>query len=101
MFASKSCVPNPSLSEPTLPSRTQLSSDELNAADVPGLCVFLSPEKVESLLSNLDSDSATGRDGINPRVPKPALLLLLTLSLSYSPSLLIKVICLLVGNQET
>ena len=29
-----------------------------------------SPDKVESLLSNLDSDSATGPDGISPRVLK-------------------------------
>ena len=32
--------------------------------------VSFSPDKVESLLSNLDSDSATGPDGISPRVLK-------------------------------
>ena len=60
VFASKSCVPNPSLSVPTSPSHTQLFLDS----------VSFSPDKVESLLSNLDSDSATGPDGISPRVLK-------------------------------
>ena len=36
LFVSKSCVPNPSLSVPTLPSRTQSHSA------VPGLCVLFS-----------------------------------------------------------
>ena len=60
VFASKYCVPNPSLSAHTLPSRTQLSLDSVS---------FCS-DKVESLLSNLDSDSVTGPDGISPRVLK-------------------------------
>uniref|UniRef100_A0A8C4R2B4 Reverse transcriptase domain-containing protein n=1 Tax=Eptatretus burgeri TaxID=7764 RepID=A0A8C4R2B4_EPTBU len=60
MFAAKYCVRNPSLSEPTLPNRTQLSLDS----------VSFSPDKVESLLSNVDSDSATGPDGICPHVLK-------------------------------
>ena len=60
VFASKYCVQNPSLSVPTLPSHTQLSLDS----------VSFSPDKVNSLLSNLDSDSATGPDGISPRVLK-------------------------------
>ena len=51
---------NPSLSGPTLPSHTQLFLDS----------VSFSPDKVESLLSNLDSDSATGPDSISPRVLK-------------------------------
>jgi len=60
VFAAKSCVQNPSLSVPTLPSRTQLSLDS----------VSFSPDKVESLLSNVDSDSANGPDGISPCVLK-------------------------------
>ena len=60
VFVAKSCVQNPSLSLPTLPSHTQLSLDS----------VSFSPDKVESLLSNLDSDSATGPEGISPRVLK-------------------------------
>ena len=60
VFASKSCVQNPLLTVPTLPSHTQLSLDS----------VSFSSEKVESLLSNLDSDSATGPDGISPHVLK-------------------------------
>ena len=60
VFASKSCVWNPLLSGPTLPSHTQLFLDS----------VSFSPDKVEGLLSNLDSDSATGPDNINPRVLK-------------------------------
>ena len=43
-FADKSCVQNPSLSLPTLPSCTQLSLDS----------VSFSPDKVESLLSKID-----------------------------------------------
>uniref|UniRef100_A0A8C4NFZ4 Uncharacterized protein n=1 Tax=Eptatretus burgeri TaxID=7764 RepID=A0A8C4NFZ4_EPTBU len=49
--------------------------------------VSFSPDKVESLLSNLESDSATGPDGISPRVLKnyssvlaPPLSVLFTLS---------------------
>ena len=57
VFAAKSCVQNPSLSLPILPSRTQLSLDY----------VSFSPDKVESLLSILNSDSAPGPDGISPR----------------------------------
>ena len=53
------------------------------------------------MLSNLDSDSATGPDGISPHVLKPTLLLLLTPSLFYSPSHLLQVICHLLGNQQT
>ena len=44
VFASKSCVRNPLLSVPTLPSHTLLSQDS----------VSFSPDKVESLLSNLN-----------------------------------------------
>ena len=93
MFASKSCVQNPSLSVPTLPSRTQLSLD----------FVSFSLDKVESLLSNLDSDSATGPDGISPRVLKTSSAALAhpTISLFYSPSHLLKVICHLLANQQT
>ena len=91
VFASQPCVPNPSFSVPTLPSHIQLVLDS----------VSFSPDKVESLLSNLDSDSATSPDGISPRVLKPALLLSLTLPLFYSPSRLLKVICHLLGNQQT
>uniref|UniRef100_UPI00358F564D coiled-coil domain-containing protein 13-like n=1 Tax=Myxine glutinosa TaxID=7769 RepID=UPI00358F564D len=58
VFASKSCVPNPSLSVPTLPSRTQLLLDS----------VSFSPDKVDKFLSNLDYDPATGQDGISPRL---------------------------------
>ena len=60
LFASNSSVPNPLLSIPTLPSHTQLFLDS----------VSFPPNKVESLLSNLNSDSATGPDGISPRVLK-------------------------------
>uniref|UniRef100_A0A8C4PZN4 Reverse transcriptase domain-containing protein n=1 Tax=Eptatretus burgeri TaxID=7764 RepID=A0A8C4PZN4_EPTBU len=60
VFADKPCVPNPLLSVPTLPTHTQLFLD----------CVSISSEKVESLLSNLDSDSAIGPDSISPRVLK-------------------------------
>ena len=63
--------------------------------------VSVSPDKVERLLSNLDSDSATGPDRISPHVQKPALLLFLTLSLFSSPSHSLKVICHLLGNQQT
>ena len=73
MFASKSCVRNPLLSAPTLPSRTQLSLDS----------VSFSPDKVESLLSNLDSDSATALDGINPCVLKNC-----SSALTHTPSVL-------------
>ena len=95
VFASKSCVRNPSLSVPTLPSHNQLSLDSVSSSD-----------KVESLLSNLNSDSATGPDGISPRVLNaplllPAPLLLLTLSLFYSTTHLLKLICHLLGNQQT
>jgi len=44
--------PLPQMATPTLPSQTQLSLDS----------VSFSSDKVESLLSNLDSDSATGPD---------------------------------------
>ena len=60
VFASKFCVPNQSLSVPTLSSHTQLFLDS----------VSFSPDKVESLLSNLDSDSATSPDSISPHVLK-------------------------------
>ena len=60
MFASKFCVLNPSLSLPTLPSHTQLFLDS----------VSFSANNVESLLSNLNSDSATGPDGISTCVLK-------------------------------
>ena len=64
VFASKSCVQNPSLSLPTLPSHTQLSLDS----------VSFSPDNVESLLSNLDSDSAIGPEGHQPMCTKNMLL---------------------------
>ena len=60
VFALKSCVWNPSLSVPTLPSRRQLSLDS----------VSFSPDKVERLLWNLDSDSVTGPDSSSPRALK-------------------------------
>ena len=60
VFASKCCVPNPSFSVATFPSHTQLFLDS----------VSLSPDKVESLLSNLDSDCATGPDGISQCILK-------------------------------
>ena len=60
VFVSKSCVRKPSLSVPTLPSHTQLSVNSVSFVDT--------PDKVESLLSNLDS--ATGPDGISPGVLK-------------------------------
>ena len=91
VFVAKYCVQNPSLFVPTLPRYPHLF---LNY-------VSLTSAKVESLLSNLDSDFANGPDGISPCVLKPALLLLLTLSLFYSPSHLLKVICHLLGNQQT
>ena len=56
---------------------------------------------MESLLSNLDSDSATGPDGISPRVLKACSSALAHPSLFYSPSHLLKVICHLLGNQQT
>ena len=59
-LAFKSCVPNPSLSVPTLPSHTQLFLDS----------VSFSPDKIENLLSHLDSDSATSSDSISPHVLK-------------------------------
>ena len=52
--------PNPSLSVPILPYRVQLPLDSLSFAS----------EKVEKVLSTLDSDSATGPDGISSRVLK-------------------------------
>ena len=92
MFASKSCVPNPSLSELTLPSHTQLSLDS----------VSFSPDKMETLLSNLDSDSATGPGGISPHVRKTCSAALAhPLSALNSPSHLLKVICHLLGNRQT
>ena len=86
VFASKSCVRNPSLSLPTSPSCTQLSLDS----------VFFSSDKVESLLSNLDSDSATRPDGISPRVLKTC-----SSALAHPLSHVLKVICHLLGNQQT
>ena len=49
MFASKYRVPNPSVSVPVLPSHTQLLLDSASFA----------PEKVETFLAILKSDSAT------------------------------------------
>ena len=60
VFASKSCVPNPFLSVPIIPSHTQLL---LNS-------VFFAPEKVEMFPATLDPDSATGPDGISLHVLK-------------------------------
>ena len=60
VFPFNYCVPNPSLSLPTLSSHTQRFLDS----------VSFSPDKVESLLSNLDSNSATGPDSISPHVLK-------------------------------
>ena len=54
------------------------------------------------MLSNLDSDSASGPDGISPHVPKTCSSTLAhPLSLFYSPSHLLEVICHLLGNQQT
>ena len=60
VFACKSCVSNPSLSVPTLPSHTQLFLES----------VSFSLDMVESLLANLDSDSPTSPDGISLRARK-------------------------------
>jgi len=62
VFASKSCVPNPSrsLSIPNLPSCTQLLLNYLSFA----------PEKVETFLATLDSHSATGLHDISSCVLK-------------------------------
>ena len=88
VFASKSCVPNPSLSVPTLPSHTQLFLDS----------VSFSPDKVENLLSNIDSDSATGPDSMSSSMLKTCcaalphpLSVLFTLSLAQGH---------LLGNQQ-
>ena len=48
------------LSLPTLPSHTQLLLDSM----------YVAPEKVEKFLATLDSDIATGLDGISSRVLK-------------------------------
>ena len=92
VFASKSCVPNPSFSVPTLPSHTQLFLGY----------VSFCPDKVESLLSNLDSDAATGPDSINRRVLKTCSIALanplsVLFTLSCTP---LKVICHLLGNHQ-
>ena len=58
--ASKSCVPNPSLSVPILCCQTQLILDSVSFA----------PEKVEKVLSTLDSDFVTGLDSIISHVLK-------------------------------
>ena len=60
VLSSNSSVQNPLLSVPPLPSHIQLSLDSVSS----------SSDKVESLLSNLDSDSATSPDGISPCVIK-------------------------------
>jgi len=58
--------------------------------------------QIGELLSNLDSDSATSPGGISPSVLKTCSSALAhPLSLFYSPSHLLKVICHLRGNQQT
>ena len=59
VFASKYFIPNPLLSVDTLPTHTQLFLDSMSFT-----------HKEESLLSNLDSDSATGPEAMSPRVLK-------------------------------
>ena len=70
VFASKSCVPNPSLAVPIFPSCIQLL---LNA-------VSFAPEMGERFLEMLDSDSATGPDGNSSHVLK-------TCSADFAPPL--------------
>ena len=91
VFASKSCVRNPSLSGPTLPSHTQLSLNSVSfLLTKSSACCQTSTQ----ILQAVKMASAHMSE-------KPAPLLLLTLSLFYSPSHLLKVICHLLGNQQT
>jgi len=91
VFASKSCVLNPSFSGSTRPWHTQLLLDSVSFA----------PEKVEKFLWTLYSGSATRMDSISSHELKPALMLLPILSLPFSPKHLPSIICYLLGNKFT
>ena len=91
VFASKSSFKNPSLSLPTLPSRTQLSLDS----------VSFSPERWTACCQTSTQILQPVQTASAHVSEKPAPLLLLTLSLFHSPSHLFKVICHLLENQQT
>ena len=67
---------NPSLSVPTLPSHDQLLLESVSFAS----------EKVEKFLATLNSDSATGLDGISSRVRKTRSAALCTSSVIFTRS---------------
>ena len=76
VFVSNYCAANPSLSVSILTSHTQLFLDS----------VSFSLDKVEGLLSKLDSDSATGPGGISPCVLKKHCSCSLSLSVQFTLS---------------